>query len=532
MINLLIVDDEPLVQAGLRSMLDWKGLGTNIIGTATNGAAAFELIKTQRPDICISDIKMPVMDGLELIKKCREELRNPPLFIMLTSYEEFRLVKEAIKLQAFDYLVKLDITPQKLRDTIERALAHLAKTQSTSESASSELNLYRERFYICLINNLFESEAHYRTQCETLGIALGSPAYCACHMNVEPDGAAELSQRQRMSLYASTIQMMQEITAKYIPCQVISLDISHFAVLFFLSDDIAEEYKTHITDALSSSCTMLHNYYGVSITSGVGRRVTQPTAIAASYAGAKYVALTAERKGSIVYAEDHSNVDCEPFNMSLYRENIMKAYCEYDSQAMRDIFDSIIGELEMRPSLRSWAMDAASNILYLSLTLFANGEKVVSEIFADDPDGYRSLYHLTSVSQIAGWMRALRDGLCASFESHRKSYKCQIVAEVKQYIRAHTEEKLTLNNVSGVFNISPNYLSHLFSKYNDIGFVEYINSVKIDEAKLMLREGRLKIYEIANKLGFENAFYFSRVFKKTVGLSPSEFLSEANRNGD
>ena len=101
--------------------------------------------------------------------------------------------------------------------------------------------------------------------------------------------------------------------------------------------------------------------------------------------------------------------------------------------------------------------------------------------------------------------------------------KMQVVAQVQEYIQSHLSERLTLADVAAVFNFSPNYLSQLFGKYGDSGFVEYITETRIAAAKEMLEQGDLKVYEIAEKLGYESAFYFSKVFKKVTGLSPREY---------
>ena len=95
--------------------------------------------------------------------------------------------------------------------------------------------------------------------------------------------------------------------------------------------------------------------------------------------------------------------------------------------------------------------------------------------------------------------------------------KMQVVAQVQEYIKNHLSEKLTLADVAAVFNFSPNYLSQLFGKYGDSGFVEYITETRIAAAKEMLEQGNLKVYEIAEKLGYESSFYFSKVFKKVTG---------------
>ena len=210
--------------------------------------------------------------------------------------------------------------------------------------------------------------------------------------------------------------------------------------------------------------------------------------------------------------------------MSLFKDDIRKAYAEYDEKAICDIFNSIIGLFEEQPTHYTQALDAACNILYLSLSLLNNGEQIVSEIFAENTHGYRSLYEMTSVPQILSYLGTLRDGLCLAFSARTKDYKNQIVTNAKKYITQHIEEKLTLNDVAEVFFISPNYLSVLFSKYNDIGFSDFVNHSKIDAAKKMMSDGNYKIYEISDTLNFESSFYFSRVFKKVTGMSPRDYM--------
>lgn len=112
MYKVLLVDDEPLVLVGLQGMLDWNRLVWEIAGTARNGREALDLVEELRPDLVVCDIKMPVMGGLALAKKCQELDLGLPVFVMLTSYEEFDYVKQSINLGVVEYLVKLDLTPR------------------------------------------------------------------------------------------------------------------------------------------------------------------------------------------------------------------------------------------------------------------------------------------------------------------------------------------------------------------------------------------------------------------------------------
>lgn len=530
MFNLLIADDEPLVQAGIKSMINWDNYDVHIIGTAPNGVIAYEMIKEYSPEIVITDIKMPLMSGLELARKCREENRELPVFIILTSYEEFGFAKEALSCQVVEYLVKLELTPENLGKTLRQAIERVEKLQNENQALAgnsvSSVYLLREQFFTRLILNLFESEHQFLTQAANLNINFRYRSYIAAYVEIHSKKSEEMSAEKKLNLYTSSLQMTKELLSKYAACHVISLDTRHFSVIFFLDQENAADYRKIVQNALEQVSSMLFNYYSVTIHAGIGTVTDIPLQIASSFQDAKQIFSHAGKDRPIFFAEDVPVQESPKnvFNMSLFKEDIRKAYAEFDEKALYDIFTSIMELFEDRQSHYLQALDAAGNILYLSLSLLGNGEQIVSEIFKDKPNGYRSLYELTSVEQIMGWLRVLRNGLCLSFAAHNKDYKNHIVVNVKKYINEHIEEKLTLNRVAEVFSISPNYLSVLFSKNNDLGFTDYINMRKVEAAKEMLKTGTLKVYEISDILGFESAFYFSRVFKKVTGVSPREYM--------
>ncbi len=531
MINLLIADDEPLIQAGIKSMINWEEYNIRLIGTAANGAAAYEMIKEYAPEIVITDIKMPVMSGLELARKCHEEERLLPVFIILTSYEEFQFVKEALTYQVVDYLVKLELTPQVLGGALKRAIGKVSELQASaqvSEPAYGNIYFLKEQFFTRLVLNLFESEQQFQLQADNLNINFTFPAFAACYVEIRSGKLGSMSAEKQLNLYSNSLQMAKELTSKYVPCHVLSLDTKHFCILFFLDGEHADDYRGVIQKAVEQVSAMLFNYYSVTIHATVGAPVTTPLQIASSYQDAKQAFSRVTHENPILFFEDipASEPLKNVFNISLFKEDIRKAYAEYDGKALYDIFTSVMELFENQSAHYVQALDAAGNILYLSLSLLNDGEQTVSEIFRDRNNGYRSLYELTNVEQIMEWLKQFRDGLCDSFAAHNKDYKNHIVTSVKKYIQEHIKEKLTLNQVAEVFNISPNYLSVLFSKYNDTGFTDYINHSKIEAAKEMMSGGDYKIYEISDVLGFESAFYFSRVFKKITGVSPRDYMNK------
>lgn len=528
MYKLLIVDDEPLVQVGIKSMLDWAALDIEITGTAANGEAALKLIESDMPDIVITDIKMPILSGLELVRICRERYGSLPAFIILTSYEDFAMAKQAISYQVTDYLVKLELDADMLGTSVRRALALIDETRpAKKEPAVSHTGALRERFFIRLVNNLFENEEEFLLQSEELSIAFPPEGCLAGYFLIDTPTDADLDNRKLLNLYSSALQMFIQLIAKYTPCFVTPLDARHFLAVFPFSEQEANVQRPALLRALDGTCTMLKNYYNATIHAGLGHPVSNPFELSGSFYDAKQ-ALTGTSDGSpfLFYDERDNAAAGNVFNMAIFKNDIRAAYEEMNHEKLRSIFASITELFSQHASHYLQAMDAAGSVLYLTISLLPEGERIVSGIFSEEAAGYRSLYQLGTTEQVVGWMNTLCDGLCDFFLSEKEDYKNHVVANVKSYINQNLNQKLTLNEVAAAFGISPGYLSSLFGKYSDMGFVACVNHAKITAAKEMLRESNDKIYEIAEKLGFESAFYFSKVFKKVEGCSPREFVQK------
>jgi two-component system response regulator YesN len=406
MVKLLIADDEPLVCVGLRSLLNWEELGIEVAGTARNGRQAAELIENLRPEIVITDIKMPLMTGLELAEECAQRYGKIPVFIILTSFEEFEFVRRAIGFQAADYLIKLELSPQTLRAAIDKALAALnLLRQAESSSGGQTTQGLREAFFRRLYNGLFENREECLAQMAKLGIELPGPA-CAVLVGEITSERPSSAEKQR-SRYAGSLDMLREMLGKKHTCYPAALDARRFAAVFCL--DEGGPGLTELEDTLGKTIAMIYDYFTVRVRMALGKPVDDPLKLHESYLSA------------------------------------------------RELFQKTAPE---EPLL---------------------------------------------------------------FFENRRNYKQQLVAKVQHYIRRNLGAYLSLREVAVVFNLSPNYLSQLFTKCTGKSFVEYITGERIAAAKEMLARGEGPVYEIADTLGFKSAFYFSKVFKKSAGVSPREF---------
>lgn len=535
MYKLLIVDDEPLVQIGIKSILNWNDYDIEICATAVNGKQAFEYIQEYMPEIVITDIRMPIMSGLELIKNCRDTYGKLPLFIILTSYEDFNLVREAIKYGIIDYLVKLELTAETLTESLQKALLILHEQNTMQQPSANETGLktFHDKFFISLLHNLFKSNDEFTKEAALLSLQFDANFYAVAHCNIVSETEPEdIISPMSMELYFSTMQMLQSIINKYIKCNCVSLDTKHFCIIFHLDKDNLSECYSIMEEAITSACKMIHNYFNVWILSSVGKVYEQPFEISDSYENARQISSYATMDKKLVFydtlTDNSTKLDTNIFNLSLFKASIRKAFEEYDAATFSETTTEIINLFRMNPTKYLQALDASCNILYLSVSLLADGESIINNMFSSYPDGYHSIYRQTTMEQLLSWLEFFSNNICKYLQSHHKTCKEELVDKIIDYINMHIDEKLTLNETASVFGITPNYLSLIFKKESNIGFSEYITSRKISKAKQMMAAGNYKIYEVADQLGFENAFYFSKVFKKVEGCSPREYLQTNN----
>lgn len=423
MYRILIVDDEPLVQVGLRSMIARSFQDRfKTVGAASNGQDALKLIESEKPDIVITDIKMPLMNGIELMKESHRLFGQLPVFIMLTAYEEFELARQAMAEDAVDYLVKLELSEETLGHALSRGAEHADRFRKSIPSGNvpgRNLEEYRQKFFLKLISQKLD-EKDILAEAGDLGLDFHLGRFIAVYCVIQRDSAErqedELSGEQIATLCSSCCSMTEEIISRYIKGRYIVNDLHHFTILFCFGEEqpVAALMNT-IEEAILNAQTMIRNYFGVCLHFGIGTAVSQPSMIPDSYEEA---VLAASRTTE---------------EMTVLR------------------FSHIVG-------------------------------------------------------------------------SNRRSGKDRLIASIQKYIDDNLNGRLLLNEVAEKFGLSPAYLSVIFKKSTEVGFSEYVNNRKIEKAKELLLSGDMKIYEAADALGFESAYYFSKVFKKVDGHSPREYI--------
>jgi two-component system response regulator YesN len=516
MYHVVIADDEPLTLIGMQSIIPWEEHDAQIVATARNGRELWDRIQESKPDIVITDIKMPLLSGLEVMERCVKEGRKLPLFILLTGYEEFQLVKKAINLNAVEYLVKLELTPASLSTALDKAIARIQAehlSEGTPQNDEVMLQVLKDRTYLRLLNGL----AVDAPQLAEVGIKEETPYVAVAALTFRGGDGKESTQ------YYAASRMLAQTLSNLASCHVIPLDMRHVVVLFFLSTK-AHPSEMILRGALDKARTVIRNYFSLDMQGAVGKEVEGLVRCDLSFASARANAEKATEDHPLVFALDEART--ERFDLSPYRERLSQALTEMDGDAFSALCRQM-GKafLDDNVSLLS-AVSAVSGVLFLVYTMFPDGEAEVQKLFAQRQMDYRVIYQARSVADCIRYLDILSEGMAHVMTLRRQDWRSVVVRKVQEYIKANLDKRLSLSDVASVFGFSENYLSSLFAKYGDMGFVEYTTEVKMDKAKEMLRLGTYKVYEIAGALGFENAFYFSKVFKKHEGLSPRDYVQK------
>jgi two-component system response regulator YesN len=536
MIKVIIIDDEPLVRLGLKSMLQWEQLGFAIAGEAVNGRQGLDLIIEQQPDIVITDIKMPVMDGLTMMRLALE--KQPRLkFIILSSYDEFQLVKQAMKQGAEEYLIKLDLQAESLLTVLTEIRAQLAQTGSFGSGAGLErdrrenVNLLREGFLKRIINQPPQSEAEIRRQLAGWGFTLETVLCCALIRITNPRELEKYEVSELCTLEKTILNMVDEIVNDVFKGYTFIWELGQFATIISSGPGITpERYHAQMANLGERLVQIVKQYFNISIAVGFGNSCHGFHKLRESYCQAlraiQYCLYSATRSVLCFSELPTGGGPPVPLDIGKQKTLLLQALELGDPETITDLFatfGAIISEPQATPEQ---AYDLCLQIAYLVIGAPGTGTIDFKATFGYQNSLYESVLNLTTRTQLQQWLISLERSILRRQDRNDGPKNQRLIAKTKKYILDHYQEEIGLNEVAAVINLSPGYFSTIFRQETGVCFTEYVTEVKIGQAKRLLQEAEYKIYEIAAMLGYQNAYYFSKVFKKVTGMTPSQYSGQ------
>ncbi|WP_110930058.1 response regulator transcription factor [Paenibacillus bouchesdurhonensis] len=502
MFKVFIVDDEPFIIEGLYDILDWAKLGMEIVGHAENGALALEAMKGTPADILITDISMPVMNGLELIRQVRAF--HPELkVIVLSGYNEFDYLKEGMALGIENYLLK-PINLEEFQGTLQTVVQKLNATRSELVFNEHSMRILKDNvMYRWLRNQISPKE--FRERADLLGTRLDKPFVQVAVIRVEHSFAEVFDSITNQLIQASDV----------VPFRDMDGDI----VLVFNIDDAAsgKEYAEWVSDNLRLLLSS-HNKLYVSL--GSVERIEEGSQ---SYDNAKraqeyFMVRQADRilrYEDLVSRQQETRLKDGPIDWDEYEKEVMAK----DTEAL---YVRIERDFTYLQQLKGITPDMLQEMAMEWLIRFKMLLQKITH--TEEPELYKGgLSQIRRTSTVAGLIEMIKEAAAMTVGLLDRDVKSPVVQQVLNYIHDSYNQDLSLKVLGSMYNIHPVYLGQLFHKEVDETFTEYINRYRIEKAKELLRTTNLKVQEIARNVGYWETGYFYKQFKKYVGISPTEF---------
>lgn len=524
MFKVLIVDDEAIRRKGLRNIINWESFECEICGEASDGIECMGMIEKLKPDVIITDINMPEIDGLKIIIRAKE-LVSQCKIIILTGYRNFEFIQEAIKLGASDYVLKPSKTEEIIK-IIKKAIKDLKEIEKKEEKINNlkkhfegKLPALKEKLLYDIIFDINFKRKDIQKELKIYGMNIENFNV----LTVEAEYGGECKSRYDKQLYQFGIinTFINVFSDDFI---INHSPIDYNKIIFIIEPLIVEmETMSQINKKAKELQCLIKNSFDFTITvaiSNMGNSALELSERAREannalqykfYMGTNSIILFKDVK-NFYSIEDYSEYDSLGKLLIKY---IHTGNIENTRNTLNEIFEYVKeNDIEM-------------NVIkadYINTLAFINNLKLLS----NNEDNYKkNLYSLLDENKNIKELNSLIEEIVISTvikvnKFNKKTINSNIQKAVK-YINEHYMEQITLKDISESINVGSYYLSRMFTIELGKNFVSYINEVRIEKAKEYLQSSYYKTYEIAEMVGVRDAHYFSKLFKKLVGMTPSEY---------
>ncbi len=510
-ISVMLVDDEKLVLEDLMTIIDWDELGFEIVATAMNGKQALGKFEQYHPQVVFTDIKMPFMDGIELIKQIRKTDTKTQI-LLLTAYEDFTYAKSAIQYGILDYVIKSTINSQTF-------LSLLHRIQTVIDSQGKVLDIIKGKE----IEDFFVSN-------DTLEQMVKKELFTTpyCYLVVEQDMPVNLSGDNSIDTIrcqkADVISLLLEgENADYEIVAFCNTPRDQMLLVFHIPGTSKSVfYRTLLLYAMNKKSRLKEklqldfSFYMVSYK----MNLIDFKKLYSTYSPIFYRKYLAEKNMVIDLSDCRNPVGCETEEISLDMDTMRGLLENRDGQGVQEYLERLFSAVSASGSYKS--LCSVSRELY---DLLKRNNKHLPEYspklnlsFADNWKSW------LSANQICQWF--VDNFLCFLREKQKedqKQYSKPIVQAMDYIYQNYSDIELGINDIADYVRLSTGHLCVLFKKETGKTLNNYISEVRITQAKRLLEEKNLKVYEISEAVGFQSSQYFSQVFYKLAGMTPNEY---------
>lgn len=518
MYRVIIVDDEPIIRRGLRETIEWDSLGLEVAGEAANGVEALRLVRSVRPELLITDIRMPEMDGLQLIREVRK-LDFDVKITILSGYSDYDYLKAAIKLGVDNYLLK-PIDNDELISNLKNAVSEIEKEAIVDLRNRQGSELLRANTLRRLVTGNISPE-ELREKADFLDISVTAETYLCAVIAVNPQISMPLREQ-------ACRDMADDVAEAFPGVRPIAFVDSEGNLVLLMALDSAPEDRVCIQAALNGIVDRAGRTYRSQLMIGVGQPVNRLEDAPISYAGAcESLEYGIFMQGSgVIWYDGVPEVPSPGRTLDRFDFDRLEEFIRKGDQAgaqahLDEALAGVIRDAALSPK------QAQNLLMHIAVRMTECFRDIYGSMNAyREPTefDFAGLFGLRHFSDMRQWLLAL----CARLFSDNAQVlgrSASLVGLAVGYIANHYKEGVTLKQVAADCHINTSYLGQIFRKEMGCAFTDYVNALRIREAQRLLANPTLKVYEVAEQVGFTDYHYFLKIFKKVTGSTPRDMRS-------
>ncbi len=535
MYKVFLVEDEIVIREGIKNKFHWEEEGFTIVGDESDGELAYPMIIREQPDILITDIKMPFMDGLELSKLLKKDMPQLKI-IIISGYSDFGYAQKAIDIGVSEYLLK-PVTSDKLMTAVKNAAAAIEKERKEKQILEQYQHLVyqkqgekRKDFFNALVSEKM-TLSQIIEQEEELGISMVASVFCVMLF--------QFKVQEDVYEYSNEIVQcearMAEALRRFTDIKVFERGMDGWAFILLGENELQiNALIQELCNLLVHICEGRVHYFG-----GIGRCVHRVRDLHLSYLDAnsafslryfesrdQFLSYDDVRNikaqiGNRINVSNVSELNLEKLDRNLLEDFLKRGTIHDVDEFVNSYFDGFGSSAMSSELFRHYViMDGYSVIMRFLKGLQYPKEKIDSSLKSMN----RVSDQLLSLEDCRDFYKSiLKEAIDLRNKNSQKRY-AGLIEQAKEYIdRKFAMSDLTLDKVASTVNVSPNYFSSLFNQETGMTFIEYLTDIRMDKAKEYLRCSGRKITEIGGLVGYQDSHYFSYIFKKTQNCTPSEY---------
>lgn len=524
--NILLVDDEADVLRAMKKKIDWEAMGFCLAGTAENGQEALEMAEQLHIDVVMTDIKMPYMDGLTLCKKLKESYRNMKV-VIYSGFDDFEYAREAVHLEAEEYLLKpisskdMEKVLTKIKDKLDEEFNEHRNMSKLYEYYQKSLPAMQEQLVMGILEGKVTGD-RAQNMLKSYEMDFDSSYYVVSMIYADAN-SKEMQGKSISLLNISLKDMAQDYLNERMRFYSISY-LGEVIVIFMLKDkDEMEKVLYH----LDQICKMGIRVLKVPVTASVGQVCSHVDYLTASYQEARnameYRTIMGGSQVLYIHDIEPSSKDAVSF-LEYDFQNLVRAVKLGDrgetDGAIRQFMESIKSFSITPNQYQLICMELLTELMKIGRSY----KLKTKQIFGENDIPWQELYKHISVDELEGWLQEVCTNLRHTLRHERTDSTMKLTEQAKAYIEAHyMENDLSAETLCHYLNVSAAYFSTIFKKEVGLSFVAYLTKIRLDHAVELLRTTEDKTYVIAEQVGYTEPNYFSYVFKKQYGISPSKY---------